>query len=164
MEKEPYLISNTEDEEHVTDWSDRLQQFFQCTTAELSAEFLKHGKNQPGAICVDAAIFQELYRFIKQIEGQYPDQFQMVLLTLIVEGKEKDSVPDPSCLAHLQNAIKTSIRNVDIFTISEPGRYDILLTNASKDYIPVIVERIREKFYSKTNDSDIRLKTFIQTQ
>ncbi|MDY2922573.1 MAG: hypothetical protein SOT18_07015 [Eubacterium sp.] len=164
MEKEPYLISNTEDEEHVTDWSDRLQQFFQCTTAELSAEFLKNGKNQPGAICVDAAIFQELYRFIKQIEGQYPDQFQMVLLTLIVEGKEKDSVPDPSCLAHLQDAIKTSIRNVDIFTISEPGRYDILLTNASKDYIPVIVERIREKFYSKTNDPDIRLKTFIQTQ
>lgn len=164
MEKEPYLISNTEDEEHVTDWSDRLQQFSQCTTAELSAEFLKNGKNQPGAICVDAAIFQELYRFIKQIEGQYPDQFQMVLLTLIVEGKEKDSVPDPSCLAHLQDAIKTSIRNVDIFTISEPGRYDILLTNASKDYIPVIVERIREKFYSKTNDPDIRLKTFIQTQ
>lgn len=164
MEKEPYLISNTEDEEHVTDWSDRLQQFFQCTTAELSAEFLKNGKNQPGVICVDAAIFQELYRFIKQIEGQYPNQFQMVLLTLIVEGKEEDSVPDPSCLVHLQDAIKTSIRNVDIFTISEPGRYDILLTNASKDYIPVIVERIREKFYSKTNDPDIRLKTFIQTQ
>lgn len=163
MEKEPYLISNTEDEEHVTDWSDRLQQFFQCTTAELSADFLKNGKNQPGAICVDAAIFQELYRFIKQIEGQYPDQFQMVLLTLIVEEKE-ESVPDPSCLVHLQDAIKTSIRNVDIFTISEPGRYDILLTNASKDYIPVIVERIREKFYSKTNDPDIRLKTFIQTQ
>jgi hypothetical protein len=164
MEKEPYLISNTEDEEHVTDWSDKLQQFFQCTTAELSAEFLKNGKNQPGAICVDAAIFQELYQFIKQIEGQYPNQFQVVLLTLIVEGKEEDAVPDPSCLAHLQDAIKTSIRNVDIFTISKPGRYDILLTNASKDYIPVIVERIREKFYSKTNDPDIRLKTFIQTQ
>ena len=80
------------------------------------------------------------------------------------EEKEEDSVPDPSCLAHLQDAIKTSIRNVDIFTISKPGRYDILLTNASKDYIPVIVERIKEKFYSKTNNPDIRLKTFIQTE
>ena len=88
----------------------------------------------------------------------------MVLLTLTVEEKEEDSVLDPSCLAHLQDAIKSSIRNVDIFTISIPGRYDILLTNASKDYIPVIVERIREKFYSKTNNPDIRLKTFIQTE
>ena len=164
MEKEPYLISNTEDENHLTDWSDKLQQFFQCTTGDFSADFFKNNQNHPGAICVDAAIFQELYRFIKQIEGQYPNQFQVVLLTLTVEDKEEDSVPDPSCLAHLQDAIKTSIRNVDIFTISKPGRYDILLTNASKDYIPVIVERIKEKFYSKTNNPDIRLKTFIQTE
>lgn len=137
MEKEPYLISNTEDENHLTDWSDKLQHFFQCTTGDFSADFLKNNQNHPGAICVDAAIFQELYRFIKQIEGQYPNQFQVVLLTLTVE---------------------------DIFTISKPGRYDILLTNASKDYIPVIVERIKEKFYSKTNNPDIRLKTFIQTE
>ena len=33
--KEPYLISNTEDENHLTDWSDKLQQFFQCTTCLL---------------------------------------------------------------------------------------------------------------------------------
>ena len=76
MEKEPYLISNTEDENHLTDWSDKLQQFFQCTTGDFSADFFKNNQNHPGAICVDAAIFQELYRFIKQIEGQYPNQFR----------------------------------------------------------------------------------------
>lgn len=35
MEKEPYLISNTEDENHLTDWSDKLQQFFQCDHREI---------------------------------------------------------------------------------------------------------------------------------
>ena len=125
--------------------------------SEINLELLKQGLTGSGtyngAFDVDFRVFSKMYEYVRKFGKRYDLDFQLVLIRLdetdsdsVVPEEERDSAMNV-----MEQSIKDTIRNVDIYTRYGANRFLLILVQASADSMEKLTDRIFTKFYKNYN-------------
>ena len=129
---------------------EELQQLLNNIQADSSYE---------GTYNVDYPEFVKLYDFIKKLTVRNKQDIQLILLTLEpLEGKKISVVERDEAMYHLENAINSALRNVDIMMRFSSTQCLVFLTNLSEENIELITNRIMNSFYRSCDKRNTILK------
>lgn len=117
-----------------------------------------------GAFQVAYDEFQKIYDFVSRCVARKQQKVQTVLLTLqVTEKKEIAAEEVERAMILLQEAVKESLRAVDVGTGYSSRQYMLILMDADKENGTMVVERVVSKFYQLYGQKGIELTYDIQT-
>lgn len=117
-----------------------------------------------GAFQVAYDEFQKIYDFVSRCVARKQQKVQTVLLTLqVTEKKEIAAEEVERAMMLLQEAVKESLRAVDVGTGYSSRQYMLILMDADKENGTMVVERVVSKFYQLYGQKGIELTYDIQT-
>lgn len=113
-----------------------------------------------GALDVEYRTFTKLYDYINNLIKRYHYSIRLVMITLeSVAGTTPTLEQKDAAMDSMENAIRSSLRNVDISTRFSSEQFLIILMNAEPDSVQMIVTRIFNQFY-KNNPSQNIIASF----
>ena len=117
-----------------------------------------------GAFQVAYDEFQKIYDFVSRCVTRKQQKVQTVLLTLHVMDKQDVSTEEVEhAMVMLQEAVKDSLRAVDVGTGYSSRQYMLILMDADMENGTMVVERVVSKFYDLYGRNGIELTYDIQT-
>ena len=117
-----------------------------------------------GAFQVAYGEFQKLYDFILRCVARKQQMVQTVLLTLSIKGENTFEIEDmEEAMGVLQQAVKNSLRAVDVGTGYSSRQYILILMDADIENGTMVVERVVQKFYELYGKDNMILSYDIQT-
>lgn len=122
-------------------------------------EILGEQDEPKGVFQVTIDEFENIYQFLKRNCNRSEAKVQILCITL--EQKENEEVTDAvieTRMTQLNQAISQSLRKGDVCTRFSSCQYVVIIMGARSENCQLIMERIREGFYSMNQDRDIALK------
>lgn len=117
-----------------------------------------------GAFQVAYDEFQKIYDFVSRCVARKQQKVQTVLLTLhVTEKKEISTEEVERAMQLLQEAVKESLRAVDVGTGYSSRQYMLILMDADRENGTMVVERVVSRFYHLYGHKGIELIYDIQT-
>lgn len=117
-----------------------------------------------GAFQVAYDEFQKIYDFVSRCVARKQQKVQTVLLTLhVTEKKEISTEEVERAMQLLQEAVKESLRAVDVGTGYSSRQYMLILMDADRENGIMVVERVVTKFYQLYGNKGIELTYDIKT-
>lgn len=117
-----------------------------------------------GAFQVAYDEFQKIYDFVSRCVARKQQKVQTVLLTLhVTEKKEISTEEVERAMQLLQEAVKESLRAVDVGTGYSSRQYMLILMDADRENGIKVVERVVTKFYQLYGNKGIELTYDIKT-
>ncbi len=108
-----------------------------------------------GSLSVEYREFAKIYDFIRHLVERYDHNMQLIMFTLEPVKEEKFDIDEQeNAMNCMENAIKSSLRTVDVSTRFSSKQFLVVLLNAQKEDVDTITNRIFDKFY-KTYDSKL---------
>ena len=161
-----YIKNNGKSSYHFFDENKEQTVEVYNTTVDLdNVRDLIEGKldTTKGAFQVAYEEFQKIYDFVLRCVARKQQLVQTVLLTLNVKGKAANELEDiEHAMVILQEAIKGSLRAVDVGTQYSSRQYILILMDADTDNGIKVVERVMGKFYQLYERENITLTYDIQ--
>lgn len=117
-----------------------------------------------GAFQVAYGEFQKIYDFILRCVARKQQLVQTVLLTLSAKDEREFQIEDmENAMGVLQNAVKDSLRAVDVGTGYSSRQYILILMDADLENGTKVVERVIHRFYQLYGADNVVLSYDIQT-
>lgn len=117
-----------------------------------------------GAFQVAYDEFQKIYDFVSRCVTRKQQMVQTVLLTLHVMEKQEVAAEEVErAMMMLQEAVKESLRAVDVGTDYSSRQYMLILMDADMENGIMVVERVVSRFYGLYGHKGIELTYDIQT-
>ena len=117
-----------------------------------------------GAFQVAYGEFQKIYDFILRCVARTQQLVQTVLFTLSIKGENTFEIENmESAMNALQQAVKSSLRAVDVGTGYSSRQYILILMDADFENGTKVVERVVHKFYELYEKDNMLLSYDIQT-
>ena len=162
-----YIKNNGKNSYHFFDENKEQTSEPYDTTADLKkVRDLIEGNldTSKGAFQVAYGEFQKIYDFVLRCVVRKQQMVQTVLLTLSVKDEEAFEIEDmENAMFMLQNAVKDSLRAVDVGTGYSSRQYILILMDADIENGKMVVERVVDKFYQLYELNNMELSYDIQT-
>lgn len=101
-----------------------------------------------GALGVEYRQFAKLYEYISNIEKRYNHTFKLVLVTIEKsDGGSAYAEELEIAMTCMEQAIKESIRNVDIYTRYSGMQFLLILLDTEENGIRTVIDRIFQCYY-----------------
>lgn len=106
-----------------------------------------------GALAVDSREFVHLFNYVNNMQKRYDNNVHMVMITLNVESEVSMPIEKISKgVEAMENAIRDTIRKVDIYTMYSNMQYLVILFGSKDEEVDSIVERIFSNYYKTFDD------------
>ncbi len=120
---------------------------------------IRRDSKYEGTYNVDYPEFVKLYDFVKNMTIRNKQDIQLILITLEpLEGRKITVAERDEAMYHLENAIGTTLRNVDIMMRFSSTQCLVFLTNLSEENIQRIINRIRSCYYKSYDRRNMLMK------
>ncbi len=123
-------------------------------------ESIRRQGSYSGALGVDFREFTHLYEFINNMAVRYEQNLQLIMITIEPYSSTKgEFAPEilEEAMEHMNTAIRSSLRAVDVCTRFSNQQFLVILTNAELQNIEMIVKRIFEQFYKLCDNKSLHL-------
>ena len=111
-----------------------------------------------GAMKVEFREFTQLFEFIRNLKKRYEHEVQLTMITLATEDNSPMQIEKiENAVNAMENAIKNTIRTVDVCTRYSNMQFLVILVGTTADEVPVVMNRIFEDFYKTYVDGKIKL-------
>ena len=113
-----------------------------------------------GPLGVDFREFTHLYEFINNLALRYQQNLQLIMITVEPYNSTKGEFSPEKleeAMTAMHDAIRTSLRTVDVCNRFSNQQFLVILTNAATDNISMIVTRIFNKFYKLCDNKNLHL-------
>lgn len=108
-------------------------------------ESLQNSGNYTGALEVEYRVFSKLYEYTKNLGSRYDEKFDLAMVTL--DNKEELNIDEMEhAMQCMEQAIRTTIRNVDICTRYSGVQFLIIFVNVGKENVKKVRNRIIENY------------------
>ena len=123
----------------------------------IAESILRQGRYD-GTFGLEYREFTKLCNFINNMAMRYQQKLQLLMVTLD-SGKTESEFGDKceQAMSYLEEAIKITLRNVDVTTRFSKEQFLVILTNANISNVEMIMDRIKEEFYKKITEADMTL-------
>ena len=122
---------------------------------EQIAEALSRSGNYFGALDLENREFSKIYEYISNLGERYKHTCHLVLITLDASSDNTMYIEKiEQALECMEMAIHDNIRNVDICTRYSSMQYLLILMEAGKDNIPMVMKRIFSQYYKLYCEND----------
>ena len=106
-----------------------------------------------GGLSVEYRHFARLYDFIENLESRFSQPFKLVLITLMpADDKDAHIEEQEKAMYYMEQAIRQTIRGVDVLTRYSSRQYLVILVGAKPEGVQSAVDRIFRGYY-KMNGS-----------
>ena len=117
-----------------------------------------------GAFQVDYDEFGKIYDFVSRCVERKQQMVQTVLFSITAKADHYLEVETmDKAMGALREAVKGSLRSVDVGTQYSSSQYVLILLDADQDNGKMVVERVREQFYQIYKEDDLNLSYDMQT-
>ena len=123
------------------------EQIAEPTNVDLQrlVESLRNSGNYTGALEVEYRVFSKLYEYTKNLGSRYDEEFDLAMVTL--DAKEELNIDEMEhAMQCMEQAIRTTIRNVDICTRYSGVQFLIIFVNVGKENAKKVRNRIIENY------------------
>jgi len=123
----------------------------------IAESILRQGRYD-GTFGLEYREFTKLCNFINNMAMRYQQKLQLLMVTL--EGTSQQAEDTEQCehaMACLEDAIKITLRNVDVTTRFSREQFLVILTNANISNVEMIMKRIKEEFYKNNTEPKMSL-------
>lgn len=101
-----------------------------------------------GSLDVEYRDFTKLYEYISNLVNRNKQNFQLLLITLDFAAHCEPSLEHKdSAVNAMEQAIKQTLRNVDVTTRFSNQQFLVILVNAERSNVQMIIKRIFNQFY-----------------
>ena len=115
---------------------------------QLLVNSIQEDGSYEGIYNVDYPEFVKIYELIKKMTVRNKQDVQMILLTLKpLDGKKISVAERDEAMYHLENAINSALRNIDIMMRLSSTQCLVFLMNLSEENIELVTNRIMNSFY-----------------
>ncbi len=109
---------------------------------------LKKQGSYTGALSVEFREFAKIYDFVQHLTERYHYHMQLLLFTLETVNSENMHIDEKERLmTGMEQSIRSSLRTVDVCTRFSGEQFLVILLNAKKEDITIVINRIFENFY-----------------
>lgn len=120
--------------------------------ASIDLEKLVHNLKEQGAytgaLRVEFREFAKIYDFVQHLTERYHYHMQLLLFTLENVNSENMHIDEKERLmTGMEQSIRSSLRTVDVCTRFSGEQFLVILLNAKKEDIAIVINRIFENFY-----------------
>ncbi len=113
---------------------------------------------KPGAIELEYPMFAKMFEFITNIEKRYHQTFHMAMITMdITVSVDEFEWMKEQAIHAMREAIKSSIRSVDLCTRCSDIQYLVVLMNVGEENIPLVINRIFKRFYAEISEDQVQV-------
>lgn len=123
----------------------------------IAESILKQGMYQ-GTLGLEYREFAKLYNFINNMAARYDYNIQLLMITATPpEDSPYTKEAKEDIMSQLNDAITNSLRNVDVATRYNSSQFLVILTNADRESINIITDRIFKNFEGMCPDRAVTL-------
>ena len=128
-------------------------------TAEIDldkiAQALQKSGSYEGALDLENRQFSKIYEYVSNLGERYNHKCHLVMITVDAVSDNTMFIEDIEQALHcMEMAIRGNIRNVDICTRYSSMQYLVILIEAGTDKIPMVMERIFNRYYKLYGRND----------
>ena len=107
-----------------------------------------------GAMDVEYRQFARLYEYISHLSQRFSHPFELIMITLTANAGEQPS-PDQleSAMYYMEQSIRQTIRNVDVFTQYNHQCFLVILIGTNSEDVKIAVDRIFRSYYKMIGSS-----------
>ena len=137
--------------------------FYQDVSADLTSEVvdvnrlvrgIRNSGSYQGAMDVEYRQFAKLYEFVTNLEKRFDQQFRLVMITLENPAGNAAQVEElEKSMFCMEQAIRQTIRNVDVLTRYSRQQFLIILLGADPEGVRTVVDRIFKGYYKMNGGS-----------
>lgn len=114
---------------------------------------LKSSGSYDGAMDMEYREFAKLFEYAENMQKRYQRGFCLVMTTLRIPEKDDYYLERmEEAMRHMEQAIRQTVRTVDVFTRYSSVQFLILLTEVGEENVQTVVDRIFSNFYEKLGD------------
>ena len=114
---------------------------------------LKSSGSYDGAMDMEYREFAKLFEYAENMQKRYQRGFCLVMTTLRIPEKDDYYLEQmEEAMHHMEQAIRQTVRTVDVFTRYSSVQFLILLTEVGEENVKIVVDRIFANFYEKLGD------------
>ncbi len=114
---------------------------------------LKSSGSYDGAMDMEYREFAKLFEYAENMQKRYQRGFCLVMTTLRIPEKDDYYLERmEEAMRHMEQAIRQTVRTVDVFTRYSSVQFLILLTEVGEENVKTVVDRIFANFYEKLGD------------
>lgn len=114
---------------------------------------LKSSGSYDGAMDMEYREFAKLFEYAENMQKRYQRGFCLVMTTLRIPEKDDYYLEQmEEAMHHMEQAIRQTVRTVDVFTRYSSVQFLILLTEVGEENVQTVVDRIFSNFYGKLGD------------
>lgn len=114
---------------------------------------LKSSGSYDGAMDMEYREFAKLFEYAENMQKRYQRGFCLVMTTLRIPEKDDYYLEQmEEAMHHMEQAIRQTVRTVDVFTRYSSVQFLILLTEVGEENVQAVVDRIFSNFYGRLGD------------
>lgn len=119
-----------------------------------------------GPYAVSRDDFTSLVHYLNNLASRYNHTYEMVDIGFSFEDSAQATEEDrKKAMSFMHQAIRQSLRTVDIFTPLSDSGYRIILLDAEKDSLEAITERVLKAFFRMYTGIPVKLEyTYVKTE
>ena len=136
--------------------------FYQDVSADFTGELLdvnrlvrgiRSSGSYQGAMDVEYRQFAKLYEFVTNLEKRFNQRFRLVMITLESASGDTQLEELEKSMFCMEQAIRQTIRNVDVLTRYSRQQFLIILLGADPDGVHTVIDRIFRGYYKMNGGS-----------
>jgi len=137
--------------------------FYKDVSADLTSELvdvnrlvrgIRNSGSYQGAMDVEYRQFAKLYEFVTNLEKRFDQQFRLVMITLENPAGNAAQLEElEKSMFCMEQAIRQTIRNVDVLTRYSRQQFLIILLGADPEGVRTVVDRIFKGYYKMNGGS-----------
>ena len=109
---------------------------------------IRNNGSYDGALDVDYRQFTKLYEYIGNLEKRFSHPYKLVLIELAaVEADAAQAEAVEKAMYYMDQSIRQTIRNVDVFTRFNRRQYLVILVGTDAEGVKTVVDRIFRGYY-----------------
>lgn len=105
----------------------------------------RHSKD--GTFEVKYGKFNQIYDYVDRLSKRNKCPLQMIMITAQIRDEEQDMEKENIIMERMHSAIQSSLRSVDVLTRFSSAQYLVILLDAGRDSVQMIVNRIFQRFF-----------------
>ena len=116
---------------------------------------IKSSGSYDGAMDVEYRQFAKLYEYIVNLENRFSQPFSLVMITLeTIPGKAPHPDELTKAMYYMEQAIRQTIRNVDVLTQYSRYQFLIILLGADPEGVQIAIDRIFRGYFKMYGSGD----------
>lgn len=120
------------------------------------AEAIARQGDYEGSLVVEYRTFAKIYDFVNHLVDRYQHSLSLIMITLEpTAGTEFTLEHQEEAMSAMEQAITGSLRTVDVNTRFSSEQFLVILLNAERSSLEMIVTRIFDQFYKTYTYNDI---------